>query len=118
VKKSAAVGVKIVSAVSSLALTLGCGTRPTHQKVCGDNQSFAIEPEKCVEEERKQEEARRGAHPYVPLYRWHYGPYGKSYPPGSRLTEFSRDVPSGHGVRIAEPVRGGFGSSARPQFGG
>ena len=117
-KKSSAVGVRIVSAVSSLALALGCGTRtPTHQKACGDDRGLAVEAEKCDEEESKSEQARRHGHPYAPLYHWYYGGYGRSYAPGTALNGFSRDIPTGK-VRIAEPVRGGFGGSARPQYGG
>jgi hypothetical protein len=106
-KRSKAVPLGVVATVASLALTAGCGKSPTHRKVCGDANGIAVEPEKCDEQARHA----RGPH-YVPLYHWYYGPYGRNYSVGSPLTGLSRTIPTGSGVRIAEPVRAGFGGSA------
>ena len=122
-KKTTVVRLQVLSAMSSLALALGCGTQPTHSKVCGDDAARAVEFEKCEEEARRYHNSRRadGGHAYVPLYHWYYGPYGRRYPAtGSTLNGFSRKTPTGKGVTIGHPsvTRGGFGSSSRPSYGG
>ena len=122
-KKTAVVRLQLLSAMSSLALAFGCGTQPTHSKVCGDDRGLAVELEKCEEEARRYQNSQRagGGHAYVPLYHWYYGPYGRTYPgTGSTLNGFSRTMPAGAGVSIGHPstTRGGFGSSSRPSYGG
>ena len=129
-KKSSSVSVRLVSAVSSLALALGCGSpkppqaaessQPTHQKECGDEAGRTVDWTKCEEESKKSDEARRSGIGYLPLYFWYYGPFsGRTMAPGTPLTGYSRVPPTGNGVRIANPtVRGGFGSSARPSGAG
>jgi len=121
-KKTTVVRLQLLSAMSSLALALGCGTQPTHSKVCGDDGGRAVELEKCEEEARRYHGSRRadGGHAYTPLYHWYYGPHGRRYPAtGSTLSGFSRTMPSGQGVTIGHPsaTRGGFGSTARPSYG-
>ena len=111
-RKSKSVPVRIASVVASMALAAGCGTKPTHQTICGDTNGRAVEPEKCDDEARRP----RGAG-YVPFYHWYYAPYGRSYPPGSTLSDATRSLPTGKGVRVAAPVRGGFGGTARTSFG-
>ena len=122
-RKSSSVSVRMVSAVSSLALALGCGSskppqqaQPTHQKECGDDGGRTVDWTQCEEESRKSDEARRSGINYVPLYFWYYGPFsGRTLAPGTPLNGFSRVPPTGSGVRIANPtVRGGFGSSTQP----
>ncbi len=110
-KRSQSAPVKLLSAVAAMALAAGCG-RPTHQQMCGDTDGVVVDPLKCEDEARRP----RGAG-YFPLYAWYYGPYGRAYPPGSRLNDASRTPPSGRGVKVASPSRGGFGSSARPVSG-
>ena len=110
-KRSQSAPVKLLSAVAAMALAAGCG-RPTHQQVCGDTNGVVVDPQKCEEESRRP----RGVG-FLPLYAWYYGPYGRAYPPGSRLTGASTTPPSGKGVRVASPSRGGFGGSARPVSG-
>ena len=121
-RKSGTVSVQIVSAVASLALAAGCGSRtPTHQKACGDDTGRTVDWSKCEEEARKYEESRTHGHGYVPLYHWYYGPYRAPRPVvGEPLAGFSRVQPTGPGVRIASPAsaRGGFGSTARPSGAG
>jgi hypothetical protein len=106
-----------------MALALGCGSskpapEPTHQKVCGDEAGRTVDWTKCEEEEqRRAQSQRRGGH-FVPLYFWYYGPFsGRTPAVGTPLSGFSRVPPTGSGVRIASPTRGGFGSSARPSSG-
>ena len=108
-KRSQPPSVKLLSAVAAMALAAGCGGRPTHQQVCGDASGVVVDPAKCEEEARRPHGAG-----YLPLYAWFYGPYGRAYPPGSRLNDASRVRPAGNGVKVAAPSRGGFGSSARP----
>ena len=110
-KRSKTAPVTLLSAVAAMALAAGCG-RPTHQQVCGDADGVVVDPQRCEEESR-----RTGGVGYLPLYAWFYGPYGRVYPPGSRLTDATRVRPSGNGVKVAAPTRGGFGSSARPVAG-
>ena len=110
-KRSKSAPVKLLSAVAAMALAAGCG-RPTHQQVCGDTNGVVVDPQKCEEESGRP----RGVG-FLPLYAWYYGPYGRAYPPGSRLTGASTTPPSGRGVRVASPSRGGFGGSARPVSG-
>ena len=107
-KRSQHAPVKLLSAVAAMALAAGCG-RPTHQQICGDANEIVVDPQKCEEEERRP---RGGG--YVPLYAWYYGAYGRAYPPGSRLSGAARTRPTGSGVKVASPSRGGFGSTARP----
>ena len=111
-RKSKSVPVTIASVVASMALASGCGTKPTHQTLCGDNEGRAVETEKCEEEARRP----RG-HGFIPLYHWYYAPYGRTYPAGSALSDATRTFPTGKGVRVAGPVRGGFGGTARTSFG-
>jgi hypothetical protein len=110
-KRSQSAPIKLLSAVAALALASGCG-RPTHQQVCGDANGVVVDPQKCEEESRRP----RGAG-FLPLYAWFYGPYGRAYPPGARLTDASQTPPTGRGVRVAPASRGGFGGSARPVAG-
>ena len=111
-KRSQNAPVKLLSAVAAMALAAGCGGRPTHQQVCGDAAGLVVDPQKC------EEESRRSHGPgFLPLYAWHYGPYGRAYPPGSRLVDTTRTPPAGKGVKIAGPARGGFGGNARSAAG-
>lgn len=112
-KRSQSAPVALLSAVAGMALAAGCGGRPTHQQVCGDATGVVVEAEKCDEDARRS----RSGGGYIPLYHWFYAPYGRSYAPGTRLTDASRIPPSGKGVRIAGPTRGGFGGTARSAAG-
>lgn len=111
-KRSQSAPVKLLSAVAAMALAAGCGRSPTHQQVCGDANGVVVDPQKCDEESRRPHGVG-----YMPLYAWYYGPYGRSYSPGARLTDASKTPPTGKGVRVAPPSRGGFGGSARPVTG-
>ena len=113
-RKSQSVPVRIASVVASMALASGCGTKPTHQTLCGDNDGRAVEAEKCHEEVRR---SHGGGSGYVPLYHWYYAPFGRTYPPGASLSDATRTMPAGKGVRVAAPARGGFGGTARTSFG-
>lgn len=127
-KKSSAVVLQLVSAVAAMALSVGCGSQPTHQKVCADASGNAVEPEKCEQEDTRRAQTVQGGshhhHTYVPLYNWYYGPYSAPVSPGQRLpvSGFTTSAPTGKGVSVSSPsrsssVRGGFGSSARPSGG-
>jgi hypothetical protein len=108
-KKTAMVRLQLLSAMSSLALAFGCGTQPTHSKVCGDDAGREIELEKCEEDARRYQNSRRtdGSHAYVLLYHWYYGPHGRRYlATGSTLQGFSRTMPTGKGVSISYPSAG------------
>lgn len=110
-KRSQHAPVKLLSAVAAMALTAGCG-RPTHQQVCGDASGVVVDPVKCEEESRRPHGVG-----FLPLYAWYYGPYGRAYPPGSSLKDASPVRPTGNGVKVASPSRGGFGTSARSASG-
>ena len=88
-KKTAVVRLQLLSAMSSLALAFGCGTQPTHSKVCGDDRGLAVEDCRSVKKRpggSRIPSALAGGHAYVPLYRW-LRPvllYGRTYP-GNRF---------------------------------
>jgi hypothetical protein len=117
-KRSGGVPIGIVAWVSSLALAMGCGAPdppPTHERLCGDVNGNRVDDQKCIEEQQRGAQGSYGGG-YHPLYFWHYGPYGRSYPMGGSLYSAgaSRVMPTGPGVRVgSSTVRGGFGGTAR-----
>ena len=109
-RKSRAIRLSLVGAVSAAALAAGCGSgaasRTATWETCVDGKQTVVDQKNCDDDQRQTHPAG-----YVPFYRSYYFPSRLGVPSlGTRLAEGSFSRPSGV-VSRPSVVRGGFGAS-------